>query len=83
MSDAALITALDPQDERSWEEFLAIAPLLDEAVGEAWCLIGAQMARVHATLAGVDPRRLSRDLDLVSLTSNSAATPLRITREPS
>lgn len=77
MSDAALITALDPQDERSWEEFLAIAPLLDEAVGEAWCLIGAQMVRVHATLAGLDPPRLSRDLDLLG---DSRARP-RATKE--
>ena len=65
MSDAALITALDRQDERAWKEFLVIASLLDAAVGEAWCLIGAQMVRAHAALAGADPPRLSRDLDLI------------------
>lgn len=65
MSEPALISALDRQDERAWEELLAIAPLLDAAVGDAWCLIGAQMVRVHAALAGVEPLRLSRDLDLI------------------
>jgi hypothetical protein len=62
----ALITPVDLRDEHAWEELLAIAPLLDEEVGEAWCLIGAQMVRVHAALAHVPPPRLSRDLDLLA-----------------
>jgi hypothetical protein len=55
---------IDRRDERAWEELMALAPLLDDAVGAAWCLIGAQMVRIHAALAGVGSPRLSRDVDL-------------------
>jgi hypothetical protein len=61
----AAVRLLDRRDERAWEELLTLAPLLEEEVAGAWCLIGAQMVRVHDALAGVESPRLSRDLDLL------------------
>ena len=65
MEARALITAIDAQDERAWETFLSLAPMLDAAVGAAWCLIGAQMVRVHAARRDAQPLRLTRDLDIL------------------
>jgi hypothetical protein len=65
MTPAAVIKPIDRQDERAWEELFAIAPLLDSEVPEAWCLIGAQMVRVHAAIADAPAPRVSRDVDLL------------------
>jgi hypothetical protein len=65
MISTAALRPFDLRDERAWEELLALAPELEEIVGDAWCLIGAQMVRVHAALAGAPTPHLTRDLDLL------------------